>query len=132
MPVPITCAKSDQMSDRTTEHLPHYKKKQCLAGCKLSANNRERRHLQLRGIIEVERLQRRQPADRLGQRLQPSLMDPKALSRKSRERDPPKKKKYCKKLSSPPLDSKENFDPPQLIQEFFFEVSKPTMYKIKP
>ena len=62
-----------------TEHLSDNKKK-CLAACKLSANIREGRHLQLLAAPEVERLQRRQLADRLGQRLQPSLMNPKTLS----------------------------------------------------
>ena len=94
MPSLITRAQSNEMSDGTSTTYINTQK--CIAGCKLSAHIRERRHLQAPAVPEVERLQRRQLADCLGQRLQPSLMDPKILSqilsRTSRE-TPPKKKK---------------------------------------
>ena len=91
MPVLITLAHIDKCP---TKHASHIKK--CLAGCKLSANIRERCHLQVLAVAEVERLQRRQLADRLGQRLQPSLMNPKILSRTSIEAPLPKKKENRK------------------------------------
>ena len=90
MPVLITLAHINKMSDRTFITL--YQKS--LAGCKLSANIRECRHLQLLAAGEFERLQRKQLADCLGQRLQLSLMNPKTLSLTSRETAlAPKKRK---------------------------------------
>ena len=83
---PITHAHID-ISGWLQSIIANVNTQKCIAGCKLPANIRERRHLQPPAVLEDEKLQRRQSADRLGQRLQPLLMNPKILNPTSRERE---------------------------------------------